>query len=376
MAKITYTDGVSDSWMNWIEVSNIDQIDTIQGNGVGEQAVPLLEGNVYYSGRDLSMTQVRGYDNYNNTGGGDGVLATNDWFPNDGIDDKLEFSDDQGSEYVPDIVVRADANVIYIDAAGNTRVVAGVKLEVIQVEMEDGSFRTFLSPVSSDSLDNLGEISSIEITKVYDSDDKLLYSNRSIEGTTVCFAEGTLIQTADGEIKVEDLAIGDMVLSADGKQLRVKWIGRQTVSNTAAIMNPPVMIHKDALGEGKPHSNLHVTAAHGMYIDGLVINAGALVNNDTIAFMSWNQLPKTVTYYHIETENHEVIVANGAETESYVDYISRQRFDNYAEYVALYGIETRIVEMPRHRISSRRLVPMAVRERLGIQDMTPVSKSA
>ncbi len=155
-----------------------------------------------------------------------------------------------------------------------------------------------------------------------------------------------------------------MVLSADGKQLRVKWIGRQTVSNTAAIMNPPVMIHKDALGEGKPHSNLHVTAAHGMYIDGLVINAGALVNNDTIAFMSWNQLPKTVTYYHIETENHELIVANGAETESYVDYISRQRFDNYDEYVALYGIETRIVEMPCHRISSRRLVPMAVLERL------------
>ncbi len=107
-----------------------------------------------------------------------------------------------------------------------------------------------------------------------------------------------------------------------------------------------------------------------------MINAGALVNHDTIDYVPGAELPDSVTYYHIETDSHEVILANGTEAETYIDYVDRQAFDNYAEYVALYGIETRVVEMPRHRISSRRLLPLALRERLGIQDVMPLSRTA
>ncbi|WP_223248529.1 Hint domain-containing protein [Halomonas elongata] len=128
----------------------------------------------------------------------------------------------------------------------------------------------------------------------------------------------------------------------------------------------PVLVNQDLI----------LTANHGVIIDGLVINAGVLVNHDTIDYLPWGEMPAAITYYHIETDTHEVVIANGTEAETYIDYVDRQAFSNYSEYVALYGIETRIVEMPRHRISSRRLVPQYLRERLGIEDIAMKSRIA
>lgn len=194
--------------------------------------------------------------------------------------------------------------------------------------------------------------------------------------TQVCFAAGTMIATPNGEVAVEELSIGDIILTASGTQVPVKWIGRQTVGPLAAANNLPVCVRQDALAPGTPNQDLVLTAGHALIIDGLAINASALVNHSTIDYIPRRELPEAVTYYHIETENHEVIIANGTEAETYVDYITRQAFDNYDEYVELYGIETRIVEMPQPRISTRRHVPQVVRERLGIEDTTPVSRAA
>ncbi|SHL39820.1 Hint domain-containing protein [Halomonas caseinilytica] len=192
--------------------------------------------------------------------------------------------------------------------------------------------------------------------------------------TQVCFAAGTMIATPDGEIAVETLSIGDLVMTASGESVPVKWLGRQTIGRlTASGNNAPVRVREDALAPGQPNRDLVLTAHHGLVIDDLVIDAGALVNHDSIDYVPNSELPDTVTYYHIEMENREVVIANGTEVETYIDYIDRQAFDNYDEYVALYGTETRVIEMPRHRISSRRLVPMALRERLGIQDMVQFS---
>ncbi|WP_311957293.1 Hint domain-containing protein [Halomonas garicola] len=199
--------------------------------------------------------------------------------------------------------------------------------------------------------------------------------------SSICFAAGTMIATPQGEVAVEDLSIGDEILTDSGASVKVKWVGRQTVRNKAlanllADNHRPVRIQKDALAEGVPNRDLTVTANHGMIIDGLVINAAVLVNNDTIDYVPQSELAETSTYYHIETEGHEVILANGAEAETYIDYVDRQAFDNHGEYVELYGIERTVVEMPHHRISSRRLLPLAVRERLGIQETSITAKIA
>ncbi|MES3674755.1 Hint domain-containing protein [Halomonas elongata] len=231
---------------------------------------------------------------------------------------------------------------------------------------------------NGNGLTNTQVNANIEMTQAQ-YDDFVANQDQYLSGgnfTYNCFAAGTLIATPEGDVAVEDLTIGDLVMTANGDQVPVKWIGRQTVSRLTAVRQPPVRIRQGALGGGKPQQDLVLTGGHGMIIDGLVINAAALVNGDTIDYVPQDELQGTMTYFHVETDSHEAILANGAEAETYIDYIDRQAFDNYAEYIALYGIETRIIEMPRHRISSRRLLPLALRERLGIQDMTPATRTA
>ena len=184
-----------------------------------------------------------------------------------------------------------------------------------------------------------------------------------------CFLAGTRIATPEGERPVEGLAIGDPVCTADGRDVPVRWIGRQVLRATIGREGEhlrPVRIRAGALGHGLPRTDLMVTADHGMILDGLVINAGALVNGDTIDWVPLADLPASFTVYHVETEAHDVILANGAPAETFIDYVGRSAFDNHAEYLALYGCERIIPEMARPRISTARLLPEAIRARLGI----------
>ncbi|WP_417207934.1 Hint domain-containing protein [Antarctobacter sp.] len=182
---------------------------------------------------------------------------------------------------------------------------------------------------------------------------------------TVCFAAGTRIATARGEQTVDSLSIGDLVLTQDGDLVPVKWVGRQTrLTGFSGGGLQPVCIAAGALGGGLPHSDLTVTADHGMILDGVVINASALVNGSTICFVPLAELEDRITVYHVETEGHEIILANGAPSETFIDYRDRRAFDNFQEYVDLYGCERIIPEMTRPRISSARLLPEAIRDRL------------
>lgn len=180
-----------------------------------------------------------------------------------------------------------------------------------------------------------------------------------------CFAEGTLIATPEGERAVETLGIGDEILTADGRTVAVKWLGRQTLRkflNAARIQ--PVRIRAGGLGDGLPRRDLTVTGEHGMMIDGLVINASALVNGTSIDWVPLDEIADEVTYYHVETEAHDAILAEGAAAETFIDYLDRRAFDNYREYLDLYGAERIIHEMPVPRISAARLVPETIRQRL------------
>ncbi len=182
-----------------------------------------------------------------------------------------------------------------------------------------------------------------------------------------CFAKGTRIATTTGPVNVEQLGPGDVVLTAEGSATAVRWLGHRTTLTALCIGGmDAVCIKAGALGNGLPHTDLTVTGDHGMVIDGLVINASALINGTTIDWVPMEDLPDRVTYYHVETEDHDVILANGAPAETFVDYAGRQAFDNYQEYLDLYGLERIVPEMDRPRITSRRLVPEAIRARLGI----------
>lgn len=180
--------------------------------------------------------------------------------------------------------------------------------------------------------------------------------------TLACFAEGTGIATPSGEVAVEDLRIGDPVLTAEGRAVPIVWIGRQTIvkrffGERASL----VRIAEGALGN---QSDLFVTGDHGMVLEGYVINASVLVNGGSIDWVPLSETPARFTVYHVETEAHDTILANGAVAETFVDYDTRRRFDNYADYLALAGEDRAIAESPLPRISAARHLPASLRERL------------
>ena len=189
---------------------------------------------------------------------------------------------------------------------------------------------------------------------------------------SMCFAEGTRIATPLGEVAVETLRPGDLVLTADGRSVPVVWLGVQTLRRGFAHQDrSPIRIAAGALGNGLPRRDLVVTAHHGMVLDGLIVNAGVLVNGTTIAPVPRLRLPPRYRVWHVETEAHEVLLAEGAPTESFIDYIGRSGYDNHAAYLERYGAERIIPEMTLPRISAGRLLTPALRARLlgGVAEM-------
>jgi len=94
-------------------------------------------------------------------------------------------------------------------------------------------------------------------------------------------------------------------------------------------------------------------------LGGILVQAGALVNG--ISITRECRMPECFTYYHVELANHDLILAEGAATETFVDNADRMSFDNWAEHEALYGDAPIIIEMPYVRAKSARQIPPELR---------------
>ena len=164
---------------------------------------------------------------------------------------------------------------------------------------------------------------------------------------------------------VEALAIGDPVRTADGRTAPVRWVGVQSVVTLFAdpLRTLPIRIAAGALGEDLPIRDLCVSPDHALLLDGVLVQAGALVNGTTI--VRETAMPERFTYYHVELDDHSLILAEGVPAETFVDNVTRRRFDNWAEYAALYGEDAAaIAEMDAPRVKSARQLPTALRMRI------------
>jgi hypothetical protein len=182
--------------------------------------------------------------------------------------------------------------------------------------------------------------------------------------TVICFLAGTMIGCPAGERAIETLTIGEPVITADGRIVLVKWVGRQTVIAPFGMPEGrrPVVIAAGALAENMPTRDLRLTSDHALLIDGVLVQAGALVNGTSIRRI---ELSQRFIVYHIETENHDIVLAEGTPAETFIDNVSRRRFDNFAEYKALYGeTSTTLEELPQPRAMSARQVPPSIRARI------------
>ncbi len=199
------------------------------------------------------------------------------------------------------------------------------------------------------------------------------YASPNISGTSfasqdaniTCFLGGTAIATPDGERPVELLGPGDMVLTADGRAVPVLWVGKTTVSTKfgPAERLMPVRVAAGALDNGLPRRDLLVTSDHALFLEGMLVTAGAMVDGVGVTRASLSGFGDTYTVYHVETENHEVILAEGVGAETFVDYVGRSSFDNYSAYLNLYGHDRTIPEMDCLRVSSARHLPEKMRLR-------------
>jgi len=176
-----------------------------------------------------------------------------------------------------------------------------------------------------------------------------------------CFYPGTMVRTPDGEAAVETLKLGDLVKSSDGRALPVRWLGRQTISMTFAdlLRVLPIRIKAGALTNNVPSRDLLVSPDHALLVNGALIQAGALVNGMSI--VQERNVPTTFTYYHVELDDHSLILAEDTPAETFVDNVDRMGFDNWAEYDALYPEGKSITELPYPRAKSRRQVPVSTR---------------
>ena len=148
--------------------------------------------------------------------------------------------------------------------------------------------------------------------------------------SVACYVRGTRILTDRGEIAVEDLMIGDGLMTVSGAVRPLRWIGTRSYAGRFLSGNRalhPVLIRQGALGEGLPRRDLHVSPEHAMYLDGVLVPACALI--DGVAVLQ----PRPggqVEYFHLELDSHDVILAEGAPSESFLDDGSRGTFHNAA----------------------------------------------
>ncbi len=159
----------------------------------------------------------------------------------------------------------------------------------------------------------------------------LQFTDTDVPLSVVCFLEGTAIMTDKGERPIESLRSGDMVVTVSGQGAHLKpvlWVGRREVdleTHPRAEDVAPILVMPGALGENMPLRPLRVSPDHALLVDGALVPAKLLVDGEMI-----RHLPARgrVTYFHVELEVHDILLAEGAPSESYIDLGNRAAFDN------------------------------------------------
>ncbi len=146
-------------------------------------------------------------------------------------------------------------------------------------------------------------------------------------GAPVCFVRGTLIATADGDIPVEDLKVGDLVETLDHGQQPLRWIGRRHIDALELAENVnlrPIRIRMNVVSAEEGFGDLVVSPQHRILIASKVAqrmfgNTEVLVPAKQLLAIEGVEIADDlddVTYFHILFDQHELVCANGVPSES------------------------------------------------------------
>ena len=185
-----------------------------------------------------------------------------------------------------------------------------------------------------------------------------------------CFALGTRIRTREGERPVEALRTGDLVITASGNHRRVVWIGFRTVQlrhHPRPHDVLPVRVRAHAVAPSVPHRDLVLSPDHALFLDGVLMPVRYLCNGATIR----QEQSISVKYFHVELDRHDIVLAEGLPTESYLDTGNRNAFSNASGVVTLHadfaggdwavrGCAPLVLEGPQLHVAKERLLARAL----------------
>ncbi len=149
----------------------------------------------------------------------------------------------------------------------------------------------------------------------------------NIENIIPCFTPGTLIATPRGEVPVESLRPGDRIITRDSGMQEIRWIGRRDLTWAdlkAAPHLKPIMIRQGSLGNGLPERDMMVSPNHrvlvandrtALYFDEheVLVSAKHLAGGKGVHSVD----AAGSSYIHFMFDRHEVVLSNGAWTESF-----------------------------------------------------------
>ena len=214
---------------------------------------------------------------------------------------------------------------------------------IIGVGVGDQVFGGGDGEASDQDVLNLGDTTPWRITDLrtdsdgngFDGTVQFLNPDGTVRGTAtftniesiVCFTPGTMIATPKGEVPVESLRVGDRVITRDNGIQEIRWLGAKEMGWHDFAANPhlkPVMVRAGSLGNGLPERDMMLSPNHrllvandrtALYFDEheVLVAAKHLVGGQGI-----RQVDSIgTTYIHFMCDQHEVVLSNGAWTESF-----------------------------------------------------------
>lgn len=179
-----------------------------------------------------------------------------------------------------------------------------------------------------------------EYYALYTSGDDFFTETETVFGQAVtldsftppCYCRGARLLAENGYVAVERLQVGDRLVTAAGALRPICWIGHRVLDcrrhrDPCAVW--PVRVATGAFGERLPSRDLWLSPGHCVAVDDVLIPIRYLMNGRSIAQVE----TATVEYWHIELDEHDILLAEGLPAESYLDCGNRSAFVNGGAYI-------------------------------------------
>lgn len=265
-------------------------------------------------------------------GGDDNAIYDNDSLDSTGGSDTTTGQPGEGVAYTEDgpvteleeIGVFRDSTVLL--ANGDT-----VQVDIYAFRLADGSTILRVNDNVMGGVRSAGimpeDVSSVTLSQQYDTLTQIDHTEFDKSFQPICFANGTLIETADGLVAVEDLRAGMMLRTADNGFQPLRLSLARRVGSALQMQNPkmrPVRITAGALGNGLPKNDLRVSRQHRMMIASRICERMFDTREVLVPAIRLTDLPGVyvddgldeLTYFHLVMDGHEVIFAEGGPAES------------------------------------------------------------